>query len=198
MSTFCKRSTVLYKTGPSDNMMPMAIKKPIAVKDAELLSTAIREQMQQEIARQSAPRKRKAILDSFAQLGYDIKEVMETYWTENGRVVVSKLTSPSEGIELGAGEPFERLQMRAVAVGPKGLRINSEDGIKVETSWCSELEELKTSLTKAGHQFVIEQAHPIGKFPLKVCEPVSWIGNDDDCEDEHERPTQQKLQSKGF
>ncbi len=173
-----------------------AITNPPSLQSVERLAGNIRDQQRQELSKQFSANKRKAILNAFAELGYEIRDGMETFWTKNGKLVVTKLETPTIGVELGAGDSLDRLQMRAVAVTSKDQKRDQSNDVYVETAWCGEIDKLKKSLKDLGHDFIIEQAQPIGKIPLKICEPVNWITDDLDSMDE--QPAQRKLNSRSL
>lgn len=170
-----------------------AIASGIERKKAESLVDEAREQARMVVSKRYSQEKRRAILNSLAMLGYDVKEGMETLWTRNGKLVLAKKETPTVGIELGAGDSVERMQMRAVTIIDSAGRRDPRSDTAIETQWCGEIDQLKKAVQAAGHQFVIEQAQPIGKVPLKSCQAMSWIENAEDEEEEmQEKPKLQR------
>ena len=62
--------------------------------------------------------RRTAILKGLSELGYEVRENMATAWAENGRIVVRKPNEKGYGVELGAVEDAERVQVQLVSFEP--------------------------------------------------------------------------------
>lgn len=153
------------------------------LKSAQQLVTQARAALKREVSKNTAASKRNAVLEGFAALGYDIKEGMATAWAQNGRIVLSKKSSPTVGVEIGSAESAEEIQLRAVAVVPKGTQRNSANDREIEVAWCFELAKIREVLNAAGTQSQIEKALPAGSTPLKVYEQ-SWIAEEQQEEDQ--------------
>ena len=108
--------------------------------------------------------RRTAILKGLFELGYEVKENMATAWAENGRIVVKKPNEDSYGVELGAVEDAERMQVQLVSFDQS---INASEDLNRETVWCSEFSHLKLALEQSGTALHIEKALPVGSKPLK-------------------------------
>lgn len=114
--------------------------------------------------------RREAILKGLAELGYEIRENMATAWAKDGRIVVKKPHEKSYGVELGAIEDAERLQVQLVSLEQSNKDSQDRDR---ETIWCSEFYRLKDLLEKSGTALHIEKALPIGTKPLKKIQEFS-------------------------
>ncbi len=114
--------------------------------------------------------RREAILKGLAELGYEIRENMATAWAKSGRIVVKKPHEKSYGVELGAIEDAERLQVQLVSFDQSNKDSQDRDR---ETIWCSEFYRLKDLLEKSGTALHIEKALPIGKKSLKKIHELS-------------------------
>lgn len=165
------------------------------LQEAEKLAVATNEFLDAACAKKYAEEKRKAILNGFAALGYDVKNGMGTAWAKNGRIVLSKKATPTVGIELASAESVDLLQMRAVAVLPKGQSRDPSQDKQIELIWCSELSTLRKQLQQAGLSSDIETALAAGSSPLKTCEPVKWM-DEDEPRDERERRSKNVQQSR--
>lgn len=108
--------------------------------------------------------RRTAILKGLSELGYEVKENMATAWAKNGRIIVKKPNEEGYGVELGAVEDAERMQVQLVSFD---LSINASQDLNRETIWCSEFSHLKLALEKSGTALHIEKALPVGSKPLK-------------------------------
>ena len=108
--------------------------------------------------------RRAAILKGLSELGYEVKENMATAWAENGRIVVKKPNEDGYGVELGAIEDAERMQVQLVSFDQS---INVPQDLNRETIWCSEFSQLKLALEQSGSALHIEKALPVGSKPLK-------------------------------
>ena len=89
---------------------------------------------------------------------------MATAWAENGRIVVKKPNEEGYGVELGAVEDAERMQVQLVSFDQS---INASQDLNRETVWCSEFFHLKLALEQSGTALHIEKALPVGSKPLK-------------------------------
>jgi hypothetical protein len=142
---------------------------------ADRLLEAAAETVAEIDRRVAATARRTAVLKGLAGLGYEIREGMVTAWEANGRVVVSKPGAADYGIELGAPQDMDRLQMRVVgAERPQSPRTPERDRDQ-EAIWCSEVDELTRALADAGDSFAIERAFAIGAQPVKT---VPSLGTD--------------------
>ena len=97
---------------------------------------------------------------------------MATAWAENGRIVVRKPNEKGYGVELGAVEDAERVQVQLVSFEPSSDASKASQDRDRETIWCSEFSRLQSLLEKSGTSLHIEKALPVGAKPLKqVQEP---------------------------
>lgn len=156
------------------------------------------EQMMTEIdlknRRHHAAEKRRAVLNALSSLGYSVQEGMVTAWEKDGRLVVAKAATPNVGVELGAAETVERIQMRAVEIAPSTQAPAKLDGKKVEEQWCTELQKLQQLLGVEGGYSHIDAAKAAGEVPLKVCQ-MRWTNEDTEAEAQESslRPNQSQM-----
>lgn len=116
--------------------------------------------------------RRTAILKGLSELGYEVRENMATAWAVNGRIVVRKPHEKSYGVELGAVEAAERVQVQLVSYEQSFDASKAPLDRDRETIWCSEFSRLQSLLEKSGTSLHIEKALPVGAKPLKkVLEP---------------------------
>lgn len=117
--------------------------------------------------------RREAILKGLSELGYEVRENMATAWTENGRIVVRKSNEKGYGVELGAVEDAERMQVQLVSFEQANDTSKVSRDIDRETIWCSEFSRLKFLLETSGTTLHIEKALPVGSKPLKQVQESS-------------------------
>ena len=112
---------------------------------------------------------RSAMLEAFSELGYEIREGMETAWVEQKRIVVSKSHQIGHGVEVSGSAEAGRLQVRPVRFADSsGSSANRQKDSDIETIWCSEFKELQRILDRKGGKLAIEKAKAVGETPVKV------------------------------
>lgn len=119
--------------------------------------------------------RREAILKGLLELGYEVRENMATAWAEDGRIVVRKPNEKGYGVELGAVEDAERMQVQLVSFEQTNDASETSRDLDRETIWCSEFSRLKSLLEKSGTALHIEKALPVGSKPLKQVQEFSII-----------------------
>lgn len=119
--------------------------------------------------------RREAILKGLSELGYEVRENMATAWAENGRIVVKKPNEKGYGVELGAVEDAERMQVQLVSFEQANDTSKASRDLDRETIWCSEFSRLRSLLEKSGTSLHIEKALPVGSKPLKQVQESSTI-----------------------
>ena len=60
---------------------------------------------------------RSALLSALTELGYEVREGMQTAWAKEGRVVLRRAAIPEMGVEIMTSQGAERLQFRPVRFG---------------------------------------------------------------------------------
>lgn len=111
--------------------------------------------------------RREAILKGLTGLGYEIKENMTTAWAENGRIVIKKPNEKDYGVELGAVEDAERMQVQLVSLEQSSDISKASRDVDRETIWCSEFSRLTSLLAESGTALHIDKALSVGSRPLK-------------------------------
>ncbi|MEI9401727.1 hypothetical protein [Mesorhizobium argentiipisi] len=127
--------------------------------------------------------RRQAMLEGLAELGYEVRQGMETAWVEHGRVVLRNSKSPSHGVELG-GNPESLLQIRTVAFDEPHRVTDRKGDVDAETAFCADFEGLQKRLAASGGKLSLVKALGIGATPVKivpamdsVSEPASTISH---------------------
>ena len=126
-----------------------------------------------KMAKRNAEHRRAAVLKAFSEIGYEIRDELETAWVQDRRVVVRKSAQLDYGVELSGSAENGHLQVRAVRFSSHDSQQNSRRDDEIETVWCSEFGELKKALAENGGEMTIEKAKAIGESPVKVVQVVS-------------------------
>jgi hypothetical protein len=119
------------------------------------------------VERRAAIERRRAILNGLSDLGYEVKEGMETAWVENGRVVLRSSKSPAYGVEVG-GNPSTSMQVRTVGFENSGAVRNIAGDIAAETEFCGDFSKLQARLAADGGALEIVKAMGIGTTAVKT------------------------------
>ncbi|WP_430253185.1 hypothetical protein [Neorhizobium sp. DAR64872/K0K18] len=119
------------------------------------------------VERRAAVERRRAILSGLSDLGYEVKEGMETAWVENGRVVLKSTKSPSYGVEVG-GNPLTSMQVRTVGIESSGVFRNMTGDIGAETEFCGDFSKLQARLAADGGSLEIIKAMGIGTTAVRT------------------------------
>ncbi len=133
--------------------------------------------LKEETRAMAGASRREAILKGLSELGYEVRENMATAWAENGRIVVRKPNENDYGVELGAVEDAERMQVQLVTYEQVNDASKASKDSDRETIWCSEFSRLKSLLEKSGTALYIEKALPVGAKALKQVENSSVISD---------------------
>jgi len=119
--------------------------------------------------------RREVILKGLVELGYEVRENMATAWAEDGRIVVRKPNEKGYGVELGAVEDVERVQVQLVSFERSSDASKASRDLDREIIWCSEFFHLKSLLEKSGTTLHIDKALSVGSKPLKQVQESSTI-----------------------
>jgi hypothetical protein len=111
--------------------------------------------------------RRNAFLSGLADLGYEVREGMETAWVVDGRVVLRSAKNPQYGVELG-GNPEKLVQVRTVAIDGSDVPRSKTGDIAAETEFCGDFNSLRERLAHSGGAVTVVKALGIGTTDLKV------------------------------
>ncbi|NTF64967.1 hypothetical protein [Rhizobium rhizogenes] len=130
------------------------------------LTTAAGAVLEAALTEQAEVDRRRAVLDGLAELGYEVKEGMQTAWVENGRVILKSKKSLGYGIEIG-GDPSNNMQVRTVAfANPEDPRDAVAD-VSAETEFCGDFSALQAKIAVSGGELSITKALGVGATPVK-------------------------------
>jgi hypothetical protein len=126
-------------------------------------ATATLQAIIQERAEQD---RRSAILAGLGELGYEVKEGMQTAWVENGRVVLKSNKRPGYGVEIG-GNPNSGMQLRTVGFAASADPRDAIADISAETEFCGDFSVLQATLAASGGELVVMKALGVGTTAVK-------------------------------
>lgn len=107
--------------------------------------------------------KRRAILKTLADLGYEARDGMETAWVKDGRLVMRRATNPEMGVEVRGAE---QLQFRPVRFGSEASANDRSKDRDIETVWCSDFDKLHKHVLAEQGELKIERSTPVGAMPI--------------------------------
>jgi hypothetical protein len=145
--------------------------KALAARDAATAETLIKQitvVVEQERKRLAVKAQRSAILSALRDLGYEVRDGMETAAPHDGKVILRRAANAEMGVEVAGIHGGGRVQFRPVRFGQATSAGDSRRDRDIETIWCSDFDHLKRRL---GGELVVEQALPVGAVPvLFVCD----------------------------
>lgn len=107
--------------------------------------------------------KRKAVLKTLADLGYEAREGMETAWVTDGRLVMRRAANPEMGVEVRGAD---QLQFRPVRFGSVASSNDRSKDRDIETIWCSDFGKLHEQVLAEHGELQIERSTPVGAVPV--------------------------------
>lgn len=145
------------------------------VEEAQVLIPAVEEAISNAHNALAAPARRSAVLEALSGLGYEVREGMNTAWSQNGNVVLRSASHPDYGVKLSGGVNSRSVQFRAVGFGRGGAARNEEQDKDMEEFWCSDFNRLKSQVSDAGGDIEIVHSTPVGGSPLEVIEESDGV-----------------------
>lgn len=143
----------------------VAVAEEDAISVGRLL-TQVAEYLDKERKALAAKAQRSAVLSALKDLGYEVREGMETAAPKDGHVVLRRAANPGMGVEITGIHSAERVQIRPVRFGQADSAGDKSKDRDIETLWCSDFDLLKGKIG-AGHGALrIEQAHAVGAVPV--------------------------------
>ena len=148
-----------------------ALRVEAAGEDAAALP-ALAERAETALAAQSAAlaadARRRALLAGLAELGYEVRPSMSTALVELGRIVVRRPGNADYGVELAAPGAAERVQVRLVGSARPAAPRDARRDRDAETTWCGDVDRLRSLIGEAGGELVVERALGAGVEPVKT------------------------------
>ncbi|MGO7689995.1 hypothetical protein ACC696_35875 [Rhizobium ruizarguesonis] len=138
---------------------------PTVVEISNMMATATAT-LQAIIQERAEQDRRSAILAGLGELGYEVKEGMQTAWVENGRVVLKSNKRPGYGVEIG-GKPNSGMQLRTVGFAASTDPHDAIADISAETEFCGDFSVLQAKLAASGGELVVMKALGVGTTAVK-------------------------------
>ncbi|MGO7181120.1 hypothetical protein ACCT14_08070 [Rhizobium brockwellii] len=138
---------------------------PTVVEISDMIATATAT-LQTIIQERAEQDRRSAILAGLGELGYEVKEGMQTAWVENGRVVLKSNKRPGYGVEIG-GNPNSGMQLRTVGFAASADPRDAIADISAETEFCGDFSVLQAKLAASGGELVVMKALGVGTTAVK-------------------------------
>lgn len=125
---------------------------------------------QRELARLEHERKRHAILESLAALGYETSEGMETALAQAGKVVIRKPGDEEYAVEVVSDANLSMMQTTMVRYtdAPDMTEQQRQRDCEREEEWCADHARLRERLAKQGLATNFKLKFPSGEHPVKV------------------------------
>ncbi len=125
---------------------------------------------QRELARLEHERKRHAILESLAALGYETSEGMETALAQAGKLVIRKPGDEEYAVEVVSDANLSLMQTTMVryADAPVMTEQQRQRDCEREEEWCADHARLRDRLAQQGLATSFKLKLPSGEHPVKV------------------------------
>ena len=125
---------------------------------------------QRELARLERERKRQAILDSLADLGYETNAGLETALVQAGKLVVRKPGESDYAVEIVSDAGLSMVQTTMVRYSdtPELTEQQRRRDTEREDEWCADHARLRERLAKQGLATSFKLKLPSGEHPVKI------------------------------
>lgn len=130
------------------------------------LLTEVADCLDKERKALAAKAQRSAILSALKELGYEVREGMETAAPKHGHIVLRRAANPDMGVQITGIDSAERVQIRPVRFGQTDTAADKSKDRDIETMWCSDFDRLKGKIGARQGALKIEQAHAVGAVPV--------------------------------
>jgi hypothetical protein len=144
-------------------------KAVLAREDAQAagkLTSEIVEFISGERKAMAASAKRRAILTTLTELGYEVREGMETAWVKEVKLVMRRAANPQMGVEVKGAVGSDQLQFRPVRFGTADAKSSRANDREIETVWCADFAKLHKRVQAEKGDFKIDKAKAIGEVEV--------------------------------
>jgi hypothetical protein len=114
----------------------------------------------------AAGAQRLAVLSALKDLGYEVREGMETAAPKDGHIVLRRAANPDMGVQITGIDSAKRVQFRPVRFGQAPTAADKSKDRDIETMWCSDFDQLNKIIGARQGALKIEQAHAVGAVPV--------------------------------
>jgi hypothetical protein len=148
-----------------------ALRRAGRVTDLTVVRRRLRALVAAEEKRLEREHKRRAVLESLAELGYEVEEgAMATALVTGGKLVVRKPAEDEYAVEVVANSEFSAVQTRVIryaAAGDASEQQRQRDKER-EESWCADHTNMMERITQRGLETRFILRLPPGQHPVKV------------------------------
>jgi hypothetical protein len=137
-------------------------------RDAEALMKQATTLVEQERKALAAKAQRSAIVNALKELGYEVREGMETAAPQDGKVVLRRAANAEMGVEVAGIHGGGRVQFRPVRFGSSASAGDQRKDRDIETIWCSDFERLKEKISRANGNVEVQHVRAVGEVPVLV------------------------------
>ena len=140
----------------------------VAGRDAAAAQTLMKQVaavVEQERKALAARAQRSAIVNALKDLGYEVREGMQTAAAQDGNVVVRRAANAEMGVQV-SGMHGGGVQFRPVRFGPSSSARDTRKDRDIETIWCSDFDRLKERFGGEHGSLKVEEARPVGEVPV--------------------------------
>ena len=133
------------------------------------LRQAVDRWCEQEERRLDGERIRSVVLGSLRELGYDVREGMQTGWVEGGSIVLQKAGSNDYAVELQ--DLNGRLRTQVVRYGDPDSSVSDQQrqrDTEIEEQWCTAHAQALATLRQKGMEAEVMANRAPGEVPLVV------------------------------
>jgi hypothetical protein len=134
--------------------------------DAVALTKQVTALVEQERKVLAAKAQRSAIVNALKELGYEVREGMETAAPQAGKVILRRAANTEMGVEVAGMQGGGRVQFRPVRFGPAATASDHGKDRDIETIWCSDFARLNEKICADNGNFEVQQARPVGADPV--------------------------------
>jgi hypothetical protein len=149
----------------------LALRRAGRVTDLRGLSARLQSVSAEEEKRLEREEKRRAVLESLAELGYEVEEgAMATALVKGGKLIVRRPAEDEYAVEVVANSEVSVVQTRVIryaAAESAGEQQRQRDKER-EESWCADHARMLESIARRGLQTQFILRIPAGQHPVKV------------------------------
>ena len=131
---------------PQAKELAQRVATAVAGRDAAAAQTLIKQVagvVEQDRKDLAARAQRLAIVNALKDLGYEVREGMQTAAAQHGNVVVRRAANAEMGVQVSGIHGGGRVQFRPVRFGPSSSARDTRKDRDIETIWCSDFDRLK-------------------------------------------------------
>jgi hypothetical protein len=136
--------------------------------DAKVLTKQVTALVEQERKALAAKALRSAIVNALKELGYEVREGMETAAPQDGKVILRRAANAEMGVEVAGIHGGGRVQFRPVRFGSSASASDQRKDRDIERIWCSDFERLKEKISRANGNVEVQHARAVGEVPVLV------------------------------